>query len=75
LNYEVKAVKKEVETMKKVFPEFNVDMLHGKLKPRDKEVIMNKFSKNEINLLVSTSVIEVGVDIPNATIMLIMGTE
>jgi ATP-dependent DNA helicase RecG len=75
LNSEVKAVKKEVETMKKIFPEFNVEMLHGQMKPKDKEIIMNKFSRNEINLLVSTSVIEVGVDIPNATIMLIMGTE
>jgi len=75
LNSEVKAVKKEVETMKKFFPEFNVEMLHGQMKPKDKEIIMNKFGRNEINLLVSTSVIEVGVDVPNATIMLIMGTE
>jgi ATP-dependent DNA helicase RecG len=75
LNSEVKAVKKEVQTMKEIFPEFNVEMLHGQMKPKEKELIMNKFSKNEINLLVSTSVIEVGVDIPNATIMLIMGTE
>ncbi len=75
LNSEVKAVKKEVETMKKIFPEYNIEMLHGKLKPKEKELIMNKFSRNETNLLVSTSVIEVGVDVPNATIMLIMGTE
>jgi ATP-dependent DNA helicase RecG len=59
----------------KMFPEFNVMLLHGRMKPSEREAIMSAFKKGEINILVSTTVIEVGVDVPNATLMLIVHAE
>jgi ATP-dependent DNA helicase RecG len=58
-----------------VFPEFKVGLLHGKMKPAEKEGVMTAFSANEIRILVATTVIEVGVDVPNATVMLIEHAE
>jgi len=73
---DVKAVKDEFEKLAtKIFPDLVVGMLHGKMKGAEKSEVMNDFSKNKINILISTSVIEIGVDIPNATIMMIEGAE
>lgn len=73
---ELRTVKEEYEKLsRKVFPDLRVEMLHGKLKPNEKEKIMKKFAAGEIDILISTSVIEVGVDIPNATVMMIEGAE
>ncbi len=58
-----------------IFPEFQVGLLHGKMKPAEKEEIMNRFSANETQVLVATTVIEVGVDVPNASVMLIEHAE
>ncbi|MEK7160996.1 MAG: ATP-dependent DNA helicase RecG, partial [Patescibacteria group bacterium] len=73
---EVKAVKQEVEKLTiKIFPEFKITALHGKLKPAEKNKTMADFKAGEINILVSTSVVEVGIDIQNATVMMIEGAE
>lgn len=72
----VKAATKEYEHLKKdVFPDLKVGLLHGKLKSKEKQEIMKKFNSNKLNILVTTSVVEVGVDIPNSTIMIIEGAE
>ena len=76
LNHEVKAVKKEYKKLsEEIFPDLKIVMLHGKMKPKEKEAVMKDFQENKINLLVSTSVVEVGVDIPNASLMIIEGSE
>ncbi|MFA7319526.1 MAG: ATP-dependent DNA helicase RecG [Parcubacteria group bacterium] len=73
---DVKAATQEHERLEeKVFPEFKLGLLHGRLKPKEKEDVMNKFKNKEFDILVSTSVVEVGVDIPNASIMIIENAE
>jgi len=72
----VKSVKEEAARLKKdVFPEYEIGILHSKLKPKEKEEIMEHFSRNEIHILVATSVVEVGVNVPNATTIVIEGAE
>ena len=60
---------------KTVFPDLKVGLLHGRLPTPDKEAVMGAFKSNRIGILVSTTVIEVGVDVPNATVMLVMHAE
>jgi ATP-dependent DNA helicase RecG len=68
---EAKAAEKEVRALKKVFPGFNVGLLHGQIPKNDKDAAMAEFREGKTQLLVSTTVIEVGIDIPNATVMLV----
>jgi ATP-dependent DNA helicase RecG len=73
---EVKAVKEEYEKLsEKIFPDLKIDMIHGKIKAKEKDRIMNDFRNKKTDILVSTSVIEVGIDIPNATVMMIEGAD
>ena len=55
-----------------VFPELRVDVLHGKLPPREKDAVMERFKRGETDVLVATTVVEVGVDIPNASVMVVL---
>lgn len=72
----VKSVKEEAKRLKeKVFKDKNIDILHSKMTPKQKEDVMNDFKNKKIDILVATSVIEVGVNVPNATIIIIEGAE
>jgi ATP-dependent DNA helicase RecG len=73
---QAKSAKAEAERLARdVFPEFDIGILHGKMTPGEKEESMRMFEANEVQILVATSVVEVGVNVPNATVILIEGAE
>ena len=73
---DLKSVEKIYDTYsKEVFPGYRVEYIHGKMKPKEKDDIMERFKKHEIDILISTTVIEVGVDVPNSNIMVIENAE
>jgi ATP-dependent DNA helicase RecG len=73
---ELKAAIDEYQRLsKEVFPKLKLGLLHGRLSSEEKEDVMQRFRKNEINILVATTVVEVGVDVPNATMMIIEHAE
>ena len=71
-----RAATEEYENLStRVFSDLNLGLMHGRMPLRDKEQVMNKFKEGKLDILVSTSVIEVGIDVPNATVMLIDGAD
>lgn len=73
---DLKAATKEFEYLSsKIFPEFKLGLMHGRLSSEEKDEMMQKFKNTEIQILVATTVIEVGIDVPNATIMIIENAE
>jgi ATP-dependent DNA helicase RecG len=73
---EVRAAEKEAERLAaEVFPDLRIALLHGKMRPKEKDAIMERFRSGQADVLISTTVIEVGVDVPNATVMLVENAE
>ncbi len=76
LALQTRSVASEMKRLQsKVFPEYTVAKLHSKMTPKEKEDTMTDFEKGKINILVSTSVVEVGVNVPNATVIMIEGSD
>ena len=73
---EARAAVEEYERLgKQIFPDLQLGLLHGRMKGREKDAVMSRLRQGETDILVSTSVIEVGIDVPNATVMLIEGAD
>lgn len=72
---QTRSVASEVKTLAKIFPEYTIGKLHSKMTPKEKEEAMRAFSEGEVRILVATSVVEVGVNVPNATVIMIEGAE
>lgn len=71
----VKAVTEELERLREIFPDLRIGLLHGKLKPAQKADVMDSFRRRELDVLLATTVIEVGIDVPNATVMIVEDAE
>lgn len=69
------SAKAEAKRLQKLFPEYTVGLLHGKMRPKEKDAVMEAFASGDINILTATSVVEVGVNVPNATVIIIEGAE
>ncbi len=72
---DLKNLEEGFEALRDVFPEFKLGKVHGKMKPRDKEEEMQRFARGETQILVATTVIEVGVNVPNASVMVILDAQ
>ena len=72
---DAKSVEELFEKYKEIFKDYTVEYLHGKLKPKEKDEIMERFKDGKIQVLISTTVIEVGVDVPNSNIMIVENAE
>lgn len=71
-----KSVKEEAKRLKKsIFPEYEIGVMHGKMRPNEKDSVMADFKADKIHILCATSVVEVGVNVPNATVIIIEGAE
>jgi len=72
---DLKNVEDEYVHLQEVFPQYRIGMVHGKMKPSEKDAVMEKFVSGETQILVATTVIEVGVNVPNASVMIIQNAE
>ncbi|PIP65132.1 ATP-dependent DNA helicase RecG [Candidatus Peregrinibacteria bacterium CG22_combo_CG10-13_8_21_14_all_49_11] len=72
---DLKSVQQEIKRLSQTFPNRHITSLHGRMTPKEKEETMRAFKEKEFDILVSTSVIEVGIDVPNATVMIIEGAQ
>jgi ATP-dependent DNA helicase RecG len=72
---DLKNLEQGFETLREAFPEFRVSKVHGKMKPKEKEEEMQRFVSGETQILVATTVIEVGVNVPNASVMVILDAQ
>jgi ATP-dependent DNA helicase RecG len=72
---DLRAATAMAEEIARVFPQYQVALLHGRMKGDDKDAVMRAFTKNRLHILVATSVVEVGVDVPNATLMVVEHAE
>jgi len=71
----IKSAKKEFESLKNIFPELKLELIHGKTKTETRNQVLDEFKKNKINILVTTPIIEVGIDFPNATTIIIQSAD